>query len=352
MTNHTSLIQKIKTRAVEMGASDIFLTSGSHPSCRVNGDTLFFEDEEVLKLSDLEHYLMEIMSEEEKTLFTQNLELDLSLVSPGDTRYRVNVTRHAKGLSISFRVIPKHIPEFEALNLPEQMKKIVDFKSGLVLVAGSMGSGKTTTLAAILDHINRDHQKRIVTIEDPIEFVHENEKSLIEHREVRIHTKSFARALKSALRQGADVILVGELRDLESIALAITAAETGTLVLSTIHTNGAANTINRLIDVFPYDQQKQIQNQIAQSLRAVVWQTLLPRVDQEGRIPAFEILFQNYAVANLIREGKAFQLTNLIETHRDEGMISMNQTISHLLSKGIIDETIAGRAKPMELMDV
>ena len=335
-----------------MNASDIFFSSGNKPACKLYGNVIFFEDEEVLESSDLEHYLLEIMSDEEKKHFLDNMEADFSLKSPGDTRFRVNAIRQLDGIGISFRVIPTKIPTFEDLNLPDQLLKVADYDSGLVLVTGSMGSGKTTTLAAILNKINQNSKKRIVTIEDPVEFIHPNQKSLIEQREMGIHTKSFHNSLRSALRQGADVILLGELRDLESIALAITAAETGTLVLSTVHTNGAANTVNRLIDVFPYDRQNQIQAQLAQSLRAVIWQTLLPQKEKKGQIAAFEMRFQNYAISNLIREGKSYQINSVIETSQAEGMITMKKMLEFLAKENYIEKELIYKTDPANMQDL
>ncbi len=352
MASALPLIQRIKKRAINMDASDIFFSAGSVPACKVHGKVVFFDDEEPINSTDLEHYLLEIMSEAEKKQFLNNMELDFSLKSPGEKRFRVNAIRQLNGISLSFRVIPKDIPSFEDLDLPEQLKKIANLRSGLVLLTGSMGSGKTTTLAALVDLINKNHEKRIITVEDPVEFIHQNDKALVEQRDLKIHTKSFHNALRSALRQGADVVLVGELRDLESIALAITAAETGTLVLSTVHTNGAANTVNRLVDVFPYDQQNQIQSQLAQSLKAVVWQTLIPRKDKEGRIAAFEILFQNYATSNLIREGKSYQLNSVIETSQAEGMISMKKMLDYLVKENYIEKEELYKALPEAIQDM
>ncbi len=351
MTSSISTLQNIKTRAVDMNASDIFFSAGSKPACRVYGNTIFFEEEEAISSDLLEKYLEEILSEEEQKRLKEEWELDFSLKSPGDNFFRVNVTRQTNGIGISFRVIPKQIPGFNTLDLPDQLKKIVDFKSGLVLVTGAMGSGKSTTLASILDLINKNHEKRIVTIEDPVEFIHNNNKSLIEHRELEIHTKGFRQSLKSALRQGCDVILLGELRDLESISLAVTAAETGTLVLSTLHTAGASNTINRLIDVFPPDQQHQVKAQLAQSLKAVVWQTLLPKKEGKGRTPAVEILFQNYAVSNLIREGKYHEINSVIETGQSEGMISMRRMLNYLVKEEMVDKEAAEKVFPEEMKD-
>ena len=337
-SSSTELIKRIKNRAININASDIFFSSGSKPACKIYGKTKFFEDEEPLNGKDIENYLLEVLSDTEKKKFREEWELDFSLKSPGEHHFRVNVVRQLGGLGMSFRVVPKDLPKFDELNLPEQLKNIVNLPSGLVLITGSIGSGKSTTLAALLDIINKTQNKRIITIEDPVEFIHKDKNSIIEHRELGVHTHNFKKALRSSLRQGADVILIGELRDLESIALAITAAETGTLVLSTLHTYGAVNTISRLIDVFPYDQQGRVQSQLSQSLRAVAWQTLIPNKEGNGRIPSFEILFQNHAVSNLIREGKIHQIGNVIETSVSQGMIPMRKYLNHLLKQGLIDK--------------
>jgi len=245
------------------------------------------------------------------------------------------------GISLSFRFIPEQIPSFTELRLPEQLLPLADMPSGLVLVTGSTGSGKSTTLASLIDLINQNHQKHILTIEDPIEFVHKNKKSLIEQREIGIHSKSFANSLRSALREAPDVILVGEMRDPETIALALTAAETGSLVFGTLHSNSAPNAINRIIDTFPADQQNQIRTQLAESLRAVIWQTLLPRKEGIGRTVAFEVLFRNTAVATMIRENKTYQLNSSLETGSNEGMIDLKSWLEKLASDGEISVEVA-----------
>ncbi len=280
------------------------------------------------------------MNEYHRTQLFENLEHDFS-ISVKNYRFRVNAFSKKEGISIVFRVIPTEIPTFEYLHLPESIKKIANLQSGLALITGSVGSGKSTTLAAILDLINKKDQKHIITLEDPIEFVHKSDKSLIEQREIGAHSKSFGNALRSALREAPDVILVGELRDLESIALAITAAETGTLVLATLHCHGATDAVNRLIDIFPAGQQNQVRTQLAQSLQAVVWQSLLPHKSGKGRVGVFEILFRNYSVANLIRENKTYQLNSVIQTGQKEGMISVKNMVEYLVKNNEIDETVA-----------
>jgi len=339
-------IKTYKVKALEMGASDIFLSAGAKPAFRVHGRTIFLEDEPVLSSVMLEKYLIGKMGDEQREAFSKDLELDFAIDSDVGARFRVNTFWQMGGISIVFRHIPENVPHFDSLHLPEQLKKITNYKNGLVLITGAMGSGKSTTLAAIVDLINSEQEKHIVTIEDPIEFVHKQKKSLIEQRELDIHTKGFSKALRASLRQAADVILVGELRDLDTIAAAVTAAETGALVLGTLHTNGATNSVNRLIDVFPADQQNQIRTQLSEVLKCIVWQSLLPLKQEEGRVAGFEILFQNYAVSNLIREGKTYQLESVIEMGKTEGMISMKQTLDWLVSQNLITTETAKKTLP------
>ena len=342
-------IQKIKERSLALGASDIFLSAGAKPSCRIHGKTIFFDDEPEITNALLERYLLSRLGVENQTVLQDRNEYDFAVsAEESGKRFRVNAFWQMGGLSVVFRYIPEEVPSFEALNLPNQIKKVLDYKNGLVLVTGAMGSGKSTTLASLVDLVNRNYHKHIVTIEDPIEFIHKNKLSLIEQRELEIHTQDFGKAIRSCLRQAADVILVGELRNLETIQAAITAAETGALVLCTLHTNGAANAVNRLIDVFPPEQQNQVRMQLSEVLRCVIWQTLLPLKNENKRVAAFEILFQNYAVSNLIRDNKTFQLESIIETGQTEGMISMKKTLQWLLENDLIEPEVAQRTLPQE----
>jgi twitching motility protein PilT len=343
------MVKALKERALDLGASDIFLSAGSKPSCRINNKTIFFDDENTVTNALLEFYLMAQLGADNQGILKNRTEYDFAISSEeSGKRFRANVFWQMGGLSIVFRYIPEKVPSFEQLNLPNQIKKALEYKNGLVLVTGAMGSGKSTTLASLVDLINKNQHKHIVTIEDPIEFIHHNELSLIEQRELEIHTKDFSKAIRSCLRQAADVILVGELRNLETIQAAITAAETGALVLGTLHTNGAAGAVNRLIDVFPPDQQNQIRTQLADVLRCVVWQTLLPLKKENKRVAAFEILFQNYAVSSLIRDNKTFQLDSVIETGQMDGMVSMKKTIEWLLSNDLITQEVAHRTLPQD----
>ncbi len=236
----------------------------------------------------------------------------------------------------------------DELGLPSALKKVTDYNNGLVLITGGVGSGKSSTLAAIIEDINRTHNKHVITIEDPIEFVYQNKNSIIEQREVGEHTLSFKNALRAGLRENADIILLGEMRDLETIALAITAAETGSLVLATLHTNGASKTVNRIIDAFPADQQAQIRSQISESLKAVVWQQLIKRKDGAGRVAACEILFKNPAVANLIRRDNINQIDSIIETGLDKGMQNMQMHLDMLVQDDLIDKEEAEARKPKD----
>jgi twitching motility protein PilT len=282
--------------------------------------------------------IFEILSEKQKELFTENWDLDLSYPLAGVGRFRVNVFMQRNGISSVFRLIPENIKTIEELDLPEQLAGLIDASEGLVLVTGPTGSGKSTTLASMIHTINLKQQAHIITIEDPIEFVHENRRCLISQRELASHTKSFGAALRAALREDPDIILVGEMRDLETISLAITAAETGHLVFATLHTNSAIKTIDRVIDVFPEGQQAQIRVMLSESLRGVVAQALLPRPDHQGRVPVVEILVNVPAVANLIREGKTHQISSVMQTGRAHGMVTFEGAIHDLIQKNLISK--------------
>jgi twitching motility protein PilT len=280
--------------------------------------------------------IFEILTESQKELFTEKLDLDFSYPLLGVGRFRVNVFMQRFGIAACFRLIPEHIKTVEELELPEQLCELIDVSEGLILVTGPTGSGKSTTLAALIHAINIEQQAHIITIEDPIEFVHENQRCLISQREVASHTKSFSAALRAALREDPDIILVGEMRDLETISLALTAAETGHLVFATLHTNSATKTIDRVIDVFPESQQAQIRVMLSESLRGVVAQALLPRPDNQGRVPVVEVLVNVPAVANLIREGKTHQIHSVMQTSRVHGMMTFEAATQELIQKGSI----------------
>src|ERR1044071_8948639 len=319
------------------GASDLHLTSGSAPYMRINGDMVKLNYKSV-SVETCHGLIFEILNDKQKEIFTNEWDLDLSYPLNGVGRFRVNVFMQRNGISAVFRLIPESVKAISELNLPEQLNDLIDISEGLILVAGPTGSGKSTTLASMIHGINQTHQAHIVTIEDPIEFVHNNEKCLISQRELASHTKSFDNALRAALREDPDIILVGEMRDLETISLAMTAAETGHLVFGTLHTNNAIKTVDRMIDVFPEMQQTQIRVMLSESLRGVVSQALLPRPDRQGRVPVCEVLMNIPAVANLIREGKTHQIATVMQTGRSLGMVTFEQSIQDLIQKGLISK--------------
>jgi len=321
----------------QQGASDLHLTSGSAPYMRINGDMQKLNYREV-SAETCQSLIFEILTEKQKDLFTEDWDLDLSYPLAGVGRFRVNVFLQRNGISAVFRLIPETIKTIEELDLPEQLASLIDISEGLILVTGPTGSGKSTTLASMIHTINDKQQAHIITIEDPIEFVHENRRCLISQRELASHTKSFGAALRAALREDPDIILVGEMRDLETISLAITAAETGHLVFGTLHTNSAIKTIDRVIDVFPEGQQTQIRVMLSESLRGVVAQALLPRPDHQGRVPVVEILVNVPAVANLIREGKTHQIASAMQTGRGHGMMTFETAVQDLIQRGLVSK--------------
>ncbi len=325
-------IDRLFNYMMENDASDLHLSSGSKPKIRKHGE---LEDMDAPELTDdaLQKMLFEITSEQQKEVFLSKKDLDFAYEIPGVSRFRANFFEQKRGTGAVFRVIPTKILTAEELGLPQQILRFTQLNRGLVLVTGPTGSGKSTTLAAIIDYINRNRKEHILTVEDPVEFVHQNQQCLVNHREVGTHTQSFASALRAALREDPDVILVGEMRDLETIELAITAAETGHLVFGTLHTNSAAKTIDRIIDAFPAGQQAQIRTMLSESLKGVICQQLLKRTDKPGRLAALEILYCKTAVANLIREGKTFQIPSMIQTGKSDGMQLMDQAIMDFLMK-------------------
>ncbi len=326
----------------EQGASDLHISSGEPPFLRLHGEMVRLEYQP-LSPAESQALIFEILTDKQKRNFIENWELDCSYSVENVGRFRCNVLMQRRGISAVFRIIPEIIPSVTDLNLPNSLLDLINVSRGLVLVTGPTGSGKSTTLAALIDHINANEACHILTIEDPIEFVHSNKKSLITQREVSGHTKSFANALKASLREDPDIILVGEMRDLETIQLAMTAAETGHLVFGTLHTNSAAKTVDRIIDVFPQEQQEQVRVMLSESLRGVIAQTLLPRADRPGRVAGLEVLVNTNAVANLIREGKTFQIGSTMQTGRGIGMFTFETYLQELVQKGALAAEVAGQ---------
>jgi twitching motility protein PilT len=319
----------------EQGASDLHLVSGQQPVLRIQGD-LERVKYKTLDNDGLKKMLYEIATEDKVKVFEETGDVDFAYEIPGLARYRANFFQQKYGVGAVFREIPSTISTCEQLGLPPVVKRLATLPRGLVLVTGPTGSGKSTTLAAIVDEANRTRKEHILTIEDPIEFVHKSEKAVVNHREVGIHTKSFSAALRGALREDPDIILVGEMRDLETIALAIEASSTGHLVFGTLHTSSAAKTVDRVIEVFPVTQQEQVRNTLSDGIRAVLSQTLFKRIDKKGRIVALEIMIANPAVRNLIREGKTFQIPSMLQTGKKFGMQTLDDSIMGLLTKKII----------------
>lgn len=315
----------------QQGASDLHISTGTPPILRLHGEMVR------IKSPDLSHeqaqaLLFEILDKEQVQQFEKTRDLDFAYAVPGVARFRGNILDTHRGIAGVFRLIPSEILTAEQLNLPEGVLKMTRFSKGLVLVTGPTGSGKSTTLAAMIDLINRTRKEHILTLEDPLEFVHENKLSLVNQRQIGTHSESFGSALKAALREDPDIILVGEMRDLETIQLAMSAAETGHLVFGTLHTNSAPKTVDRIIDVFPKDAQEQVRAMLSESLKGVVCQQLLRTSDGKGRVAALEIMLGNAAIANLIREGKTFQLPSIIQTAKGEGMQLMDAHLMELLN--------------------
>jgi twitching motility protein PilT len=319
----------------DLGASDLHVVAGSQPILRIRGDMERVKYK-LLDDDELTSMLYEIAPEDKVKLFEETGDIDFAYEIPGMARYRANFFRQLHGVGAVFRLIPSTIVTAEQLGLPLVITQLSMLQKGLVLVTGPTGSGKSTTLAAIVDYANSHRKDHIITVEDPLEFVHRSQGCIVNHREVGKHTRSFASALRAALREDPDIILVGEMRDLETIQLAIEAAATGHLVFGTLHTQSASKTVDRIIDVFPANQQEQIRSTLADSLRAVVAQILFKRIDIKGRCAALEILVCTPACANLIRENKTFQIPSVIQTGRKYGMQSLDNAIEELLKKGWI----------------
>jgi twitching motility protein PilT len=337
----TYTIDDLLETMVALGASDLHVTVGSHPVIRLNGSLQRLDQFPRLSADDTQRLLYRILSTEQQKHLEINRQIDVSYSIPGLARFRVNVYFQRESLGGAFRMIPAELKTLEDLGLPPQLHELSKKPRGLVLVTGPTGSGKSTTLAAVVDEINRTRDDHIMTIEDPIEFLHRHKRCIVNQREIGPDAVSFAEALRGALRQDPDVILLGEMRDLETISTAITAAETGHLVFATLHTQDAPSTIDRLIDVFPAAQQEQIRVQLAATIQGIVTQTLLPTVDGKGRVAALEILLPDDAVRNLIRQAKVEQIYSVMQTNTSRGMQTLEQALVDLVTRGIVTQDVA-----------
>jgi twitching motility protein PilT len=318
-------------------ASDLHVVVGQKPKYRIHGEVHVVDDHPTLTNESLADYLFDLTSDEQRQRYLEHRDLDFAYGIGDLARYRCNYFFQRTGYGAVFRIIPTRILTLEDLKLPPVLKRLTQVRDGLVLVTGPTGSGKSTTLAAMIDHINCERRCHILTIEDPVEFVHANKQSIITHREVGTHTNSFAASLRAVPRQDADVVLVGEMRDLETIGLALSAAAMGVLVYGTLHTNSAPKTIDRIIDVYPTDQQAQVRTMLAESLRGVVAQQLLRKKEGGGRVAVNEILLGSHAVSNIIREGKIDRITSVLQSGKREGMVAMDDSLDDLVKQGVID---------------
>lgn len=344
-------VEQLLGIAKEMNASDVHMTVGLPPRVRVNGELIDLNYPKLMP-EDVEKIVLSIMNEHQLKIYKENGEVDFAFSIPSVGRYRVNAFRQRGSVACSMRVVGTKIPQPEELGVPKSVIDLYERKRGLVLVTGPTGSGKSTTLASIIGRINERRNVHVITLEDPIEYLHSHNRAMVNQREIGIDTQSYAGALRAALREDPDVILVGEMRDLETISTAITAAETGHLVLSTLHTIGAAATIDRIIDVFPPHQQQQIRIQLGMVLEAVVSQQLVPRADRSGRVAAFEVMHATVPIRNLIREAKTYQIGSIIQTNRKNGMNTMDDALIDLCMQGIISaDDAVGFAQDMAYVD-
>ena len=334
-------LQRILARAVQLKASDVHLHSGSTIQVRIHGKLRPLEGE--TGSPDTEKILLEVLTAEQRKHFEENHDLDFAYSVSGVGRFRGNIYRQQRGIDGVFRPIPPSPPTLEELGLPQSLGRLTDFHQGLVLVTGPAGCGKSSTMAALVNLINEQRPDHVIIVEDPIEYVHASKRAVINQRQVLTQTVSFGAALRAALREDPDVIVIGELRDLETISLAISAAETGHLVMATLHTNNTIRTVNRILDVFPPKQQSQIRAMVSESLRAIVSQRLLPTADGSRRVPAIEILLVKPAISNLIREQKTFQIRSILQTARSEGMVLLDDSLAELVKAGTISKEVARR---------
>ncbi|EKD54537.1 MAG: hypothetical protein ACD_60C00072G0006 [uncultured bacterium] len=334
-------ISELLSLCIKENASDLHLSPGEPPILRIHGDLFPMQNLSVLNAQTTQNLIYSIMSNAQQKELEANLDIDFAFELPTVSRFRVNAFYQAKGIAAAFRTIPETIPTLDALQMPVVFKQLLNLPNGLILVVGQTGSGKSTTLAAMVDYINTHQTNHIITIEDPIEFTHQNKKSLIHQRQIGRDTRNFNAALRSALREDPDVILVGEMRDLETIRLALTAAETGHLVMATLHTSSAPRAVSRIVDVFPAGEKDIIRGMLSESLQAVICQTLLKKASVKGRIPAFEIMIGTGAIRNLIRENKIAQMYSTIQTGGESGMCTLDQYLQMLVHKSEITPTVA-----------
>ncbi|MDD2498162.1 MAG: type IV pilus twitching motility protein PilT [Desulfitobacteriaceae bacterium] len=337
-------MKEILLKAKYAGASDVHLTVGSAPVFRLNGEIFRQESWPVLRPEDTEKMSREMMNDQLKAMFEKDGEVDFAYAIPGVSRFRVNIFRQRGSYCASIRVVNSEIPSLDQIGMPPVLAKLARRPKGLVLITGPAGSGKSTTLAAMINLINQEKKSHILTLEDPIEYLHWHQNCIVNQREIGLDSPSFNVALKDALREDPDVLMIGEMRDLDTISTALTAAETGHLVLASLHTSGAVQTVERIIDVFPPHQQQQIRIQLADTIQGVVSQVLVRRADRQGRAAAVEVLISTPAVRTLIREGKTHQLTSLIQAGSQYGMQTLKDSIKELVGKGIIswDEVASG----------
>lgn len=344
-------VEQLLNEAKQLKASDVHITVGLPPRVRINGDLVDLNYPRLMP-EDAEKIVLSIMNERQMKIYRDSGDVDFAFSVPTVGRYRVNAFRQRGSVACSMRVVGTEVPKPESLGVPQSVIDLYARKRGLVLVTGPTGSGKSTTLASLIDRINEERNVHVITLEDPIEYLHSHNKAMVNQREIGLDTQSYAGALRAALREDPDVILVGEMRDLETISTAITAAETGHLVLSTLHTIGAAATIDRIIDVFPPHQQQQIRIQLAMVLESVISQQLLPKADKSGRVAAFEVMHATVPIRNLIREAKTYQIGTVIQTNRKNGMNTMDDALIELCIQGVITpENAVGYAQDMTYVD-
>ena len=338
--DRTAVIDPWISELWERGGTDLLLTAGAPPLLRVDGQLQPYDDLAPLSPAEVDKIVAQVLGEDLMAKFDFEGEVDFSFSWKEQARFRGNAFRQRHSSALALRLIPFHIPSFDELGLPNIINKFVNLPLGLVLVTGPTGSGKSTTLASMIEYINENRACHIITIEDPIEYMHHHKKSAVNQREIGEDSISFERALKSVLREDPDVLLLGEMRDLESIGAALTIAETGHLVFATLHTNDTAQALDRIVDVFPSDRRNQIQVQLAHVLAGVVYQRLLPKTDG-GLVAAFEVMVGNHAVRNLVREGKTSQLRNVVATHQADGMQTLEMDLTRLVAEGVIDLEVA-----------